>query len=354
MYISFFDTQQCTIVTHYTEVVTERNLVVYSLLEPMYRQLAESAKAFLKDDVEVKYHTFSIDKSTSHSKRLIHVPNDELKGFMRQVNKLLLSGNFCFPASMYGYVQGKSIKQSVNVHKDSQAFLKVDIKDFFDSCTYDFIMKSMSEVYPFCMFMDYLALIVKACMLDDKLPQGAPTSPILSNIAMIPFIYSINKKLEKASDENKCFNLTIYADDITISIFSKHKHNLFRFWLKKALDIVRKTLEEKTPLKINTQKTRMCYMYRGKGVHLLGLTISHKHEVTIGNKRKQILKATIYSFLADAKNGKRWSENKTQSMYGWVSYLRYIEPNYVDSVIQKYNAKVGMDFHSTIRDILYS
>lgn len=348
MYITFFDKQNCVPVTYLTDVLTEKNLGVISRLEGRYEELAEKAKEFIGQP----YFTYYKRKEFGY--RVIHIPGDTLKNYMREVNKLLLAFNFYFPDQMYGYIRNRSIKQLVNIHKDSQYFLKLDIKNFFDSCTYDFVMKSLSEVYPFCLFINYLAPIVKACMFNDRLPQGAPTSPILSNIAMIPSIYIINEKLKGPGKHDLHFhyNFTIYADDITISIHGKE--TLPKMRMKVALGIVKDTLKKNTPLILNSSKTKFSCLIKSKGVHLHGLTISHEHKVTIGSKKKQVLKATIFSFLADAKNGNLWSAERTESMYGWISYLRYIEPEYVDMTIQKYNNKLKMDFISTIHDILYS
>src|SRR5690606_40213330 len=54
------------------------------------------------------------------------------------------------------------------------------------------------------------AAIAKACTLDNALPQGAPTSPILSNLICA----KMDAELSRYALANKCI-YTRYADDLT-------------------------------------------------------------------------------------------------------------------------------------------
>ena len=59
-------------------------------------------------------------------------------------------------------------------------------------------------------------------------------------------------------------------------------------------------------------------------------------DITIGHKKKQILKATIFNFLMDYRNGNIWDKKQTQKMQGQVAHCKYIEPEYVDMIIKKH------------------
>ena len=83
---------------------------------------------------------------------------------------------------------------------------------------------------------------------------------------------------------------------------------------------------------------------------MLGVTVGE--EVKIGNQRKQRLKATLWSFLNDCKNGKSWSETDTRHMLGVLGYAKYIEPNFVNELIAKYEQKTGTKFRKEVKKIL--
>lgn len=57
-----------------------------------------------------------------------------------------------------------------------------------------------------------MVLILKLCSLNNVLPQGAPTSPYLSNLRMIALDEIISKYTSQ-----KSIRYTRYADDLTFS-----------------------------------------------------------------------------------------------------------------------------------------
>lgn len=220
-------------------------------------------------------------------------------------------------------------------------------------------------------------------IINGRLAQGAPTSPILSSIAMIPFVTETNNwakfkmtlfgvskkgnlyqiysgaslKRKMAIEQSqkmvvaKKVTFSIYADDIVISINMKHVRGVRT---ETCIGKIEMLLDKYTPLRLNKAKTRYVDVQRKGGVWVTGLMINREHKVTIGREKKEKLKATIFSFLADCKNGKPWDEHRVRQMMGTVSYARYIEPEFVDMIIEKYNQKLGMDYHDTIKNILYS
>ena len=112
-------------------------------------------------------------------------------------------------SSAHGFTFNKSILSNSKVHLGQSHFLKIDLKDFFPSIEINkviAIFKSLGYTHKVSF---YLASI---CCCDDILPQGSPTSPILSNIVS----KNLDNRLMKFS---KRFNLkyTRYADDLAFS-----------------------------------------------------------------------------------------------------------------------------------------
>ena len=80
------------------------------------------------------------------------------------------------------YVIDRSIRENARFHINQTVVLTIDIKDFFPSL-------SIKNVYSFFKNLGYSpavsTMLANLCCLNKSLPQGAPTSPALSNLLMI-------------------------------------------------------------------------------------------------------------------------------------------------------------------------
>lgn len=162
------------------------------------------------------YHKFSIPKK-SGGKRHIVAPDSELKNIQRCILKYL-EGIFNPHESATGFVTGKSIRDNALPHIGKDLIVNIDLEDFFPSI----IKKKLKEAF-YNNLKEYIPckevanLICNLCTIpndfgEEVLAQGAPTSPLLSNIVLKDFD-------RRVSDYLKSFSLayTRYADDITIS-----------------------------------------------------------------------------------------------------------------------------------------
>ena len=386
MYITYVNFSEMQRITCRTDIVTEKNLAYARRENANLITLCEQAQSLLAQNVNNKYNCYYIKKSNG-GKRQICEPHQDLKDFMKKVVKTFTTmPGFMWPDSMYAFITGRGTKQFANLHKNARTIIHMDIKDFFNSCTFKFVAESMKLVYPFCLMeWSLLEPIIKACMFNGRLAQGAPTSPILSSIAMIPFVTEANNwatsrtiylaKSRKGNLYTACRNnkhirdlikknpkilnriferkirFSIYADDIVISISLNSKKGT---QTEGCISQIEQMLKTYTPLRINHNKTRYVDIQKKGGIWITGLMVNREHNVTIGRKNKERLKATIFSFLADYKNGKPWPEQQVRKMIGKISYARHIEPEFVDGIIEKYNQKLQLDYFDTVKNILYS
>jgi RNA-directed DNA polymerase len=167
--------------------------------ETLIRRISNSQHKF--------YRNFTINKK-SGGKRTISEPLPTLKEIQYWILVELLS-NCKVSSYTKSYVKDISIKDNARFHINKPIILSLDIKDFFSSLRY-------LSVYNLFMKMGYSSqvstLLGNLCCLDGGLPQGAPTSPYLSNLLMRKVDYRIAGFIKKRG-----IFYTRYADDMTFS-----------------------------------------------------------------------------------------------------------------------------------------
>ena len=156
------------------------------------------------------YTSFNIKKKQGGFRKILS-PCQELKKIQQGLN-IILENNYIFNETVVqGFVKNHSIKTNAIIHKDSNYIVNIDLKDFFDSIHFGRV-QGMFMKSPFN-FSNYIATnLAKITCYEKKLPQGAPTSPTISNI----ICYRMDRKLVHLCKKNNC-RYTRYADDITIS-----------------------------------------------------------------------------------------------------------------------------------------
>ncbi len=155
-----------------------------------------------------KYYTKKYINKKDGTKRELLVPNPFLKNIQKNILKHILYG---LKASEYAtsYLPNISIKNNAIPHINKKVILKLDIKNFFENITFEHLYQAMpSNIFP----PQIKVLLIKLCTYDDYLPQGAPTSPMLSNLAMKNFDEYIGGYCKE-----KNISYTRYCDDLTFS-----------------------------------------------------------------------------------------------------------------------------------------
>ena len=74
--------------------------------------------------------------------------------------------------------------------------------------------------------------------------------------------------------------------------------------------------------------------------------------ITIGHKRKKEISAMINNFCRDYKAGIIWSLNEVQIVFGNISHLGQIEPEYRKTLVKKYETKYGFDPEEKMKKIM--
>lgn len=163
------------------------------------------------------YHLSNIAKANGKI-RTIYAPNARLKFLQRQILPLL-NQLYRVRNPVHGFVASKSVKTNASAHLRKKFILNLDLKDFFPSITERRVRGLLRSLGIDGRVSE---IVARLCCYDGYLPQGAPTSPVLSNMVC----FRMDSELLAFAKECRCV-YTRYADDIT---FSSHQHmtNLFQ------------------------------------------------------------------------------------------------------------------------------
>ena len=185
-------------------------MIVYRELSSIEKDLGFSAKTLygLSNSLEKHYHTVYLPKSDG-SKRKLSVPDLILKLVQKSIADNIL---IQYPISKYAkaYKPGSSIQKNARPHVGKKKILKLDIEGFFDHILYSRVKGTVfyEEKYS----ESIRILLTMLCYYNDSLPQGAPTSPAITNIIMYDFDETVG-----AFCNEKNISYTRYCDDMTFS-----------------------------------------------------------------------------------------------------------------------------------------
>lgn len=154
------------------------------------------------------YRSFSIPKRNG-GERVISAPFPSLKQVQEWIYRVVLLPRTELPNCAVGFIPGKSIVDNATPHIGAKYLLKMDLKDFFPSISLTRVIATFQYLGYYPRMAYFLA---RLCCEDSHLPQGAPTSPILSNI----IAKHLDKRLSSLAIKYDLV-YTRYADDLTFS-----------------------------------------------------------------------------------------------------------------------------------------
>lgn len=264
------------------------------------------------------YSEFNILKSNG-TKRTIDVPSERLMDIQRWILDNILN-KYKLDEHCFGFRKGKSVYDNALLHVNKPCVINMDIKNFFPSINqsdvfYIFYNKGYTKKVSY-----YLA---KLTTKGNVLPQGAPTSPMISNIVAS----QLDKRLSCLGEKYHAV-YSRYADDIT---FSGERN------IKNMIPIVKNIIED-AGFYVNEDKTRYAYSYQRQEV--TGLIVNKK--VNIPNQYLKELKKEIYFCKTYGVNSHLKYMNITKSfykehLYGKVQWVGMINKELGEKLLNELN-----------------
>lgn len=231
------------VIEEYNKRLTQNNVpVIYNLrhLRKILRIKKREQNLFFGAEKANNYRLFYIPKK-SKGYRKIEAPSESLLQIQRWI-KINILEKISISEFAKGFKKHSSIIDNAQPHINKQLVINLDIENFFPSINY-------GQVFRLFLYLGYTRevshLLTKLCTNSNNvLPQGAPTSPILSNILML----KLDKRLSNLAKFFKA-DYTRYADDIT---FSGNRN------ISKMIPLILKIIKDEN-LKVNFNKYRLSY-----------------------------------------------------------------------------------------------
>ncbi|WP_281980765.1 reverse transcriptase family protein [Tenacibaculum mesophilum] len=243
-----------------------------------------------------RYNYFKLKKRNGDFREIM-APAKDLKFIQKWILVNILD-KYKLRNSCKGFRKEISIYHNAEVHQNSEMILKVDLLKFYDTITEKRVyglFKSFGYVTNLAYSLAKLTTAkhrdyywrnfdvnskkVLNTLYNEKppiLPQGAPTSPMISNILAT----KMDVRFEKLAEKLNC-NYSRYADDLTFSIKNEGK--------LPSLKLIYKIISDEGFF-VNEKKTK--YMKKGCKQYVTGLTTTNG--VNVSKAYRKSIKEHIY------------------------------------------------------------
>lgn len=245
------------------------------------------------------WRVFQLPKRTGGT-REIRAPRVFLKTVQRYILQNIL-GTSEVAVQSYGFSAGKSIFKNAAVHLGNKWVWNTDLEDFFPTISH----RMVREVFRSLGFNANMSTVLASlCTYEGRLAQGAPTSPMLSNIVFRPIDDILSVLALK-------YGLTYsrYADDLT---FSSDRRPTTEFIAELGQVIT------SAGFRMNKEKTRLHGPHQAR--YVTGLVVNQKVHPNRETRRR--LRAIFYKMHA-AKSGDIGAMHK---LHGWAAYVNAYDP----------------------------
>lgn len=294
------------------------------------------------------YTQFSLPKKNGGT-REIFAPSQIIKSLQRKI-KDYIEEKYRPHACAKGFKKGGSNIANARSHVKPNWCLNIDLKDFFPSINFGRVY-GLLMAEPFNANRRIAVALAHILCFDNKLPQGAPSSPLVANL----IAYSLDNKLLALAKEYHC-HYTRYADDITFSSNSKFIPNelvIFDDLINKWYvgDVLQKTIED-CGFYINNSKTRL--LRKNQRQEVTGIIVNNK--VNLPREYYRELRSIFYKIknrglqYTAKQNHEKFGYCKNDSVQALISFING-KMSYYKAVVGEKNTrynKLCKDYNTAI------
>lgn len=241
------------------------------------------------------------------------------------------------PEYIFAFERGKSIPVMAQRHVGKNIVISLDIKDFFPSITQTMVEQLLARIG---LGAKPAKTISEICTYTYFLPQGALTSPKISNILVAG---TFGPKIKDYADL-KGLALSIYADDITVStaqVFQSPEEKTA--FIKEVIDTITEYINE-FGFAVNRKKTKVMKPFQRQ--YVCGSVVNAK--VNLRKSERHKLRAIVHNTQkngveAESKKMRIDPEPFVSKVMGQLNWFEQLNPPAGKSLKDRFIDTVGKD-----------
>jgi RNA-directed DNA polymerase len=267
------------------------------------------------------YHRFTIPKRTG-GERLISAPHRKLKAAQHWILEHVLEP-LALAEQAHGFVPGRSTVTNAVPHVGAAVVVNVDLENFFPTVTYRRVKGLFRKLGYSEEVATVLALIcsepdVAETELDGiryfvargprRLPQGAPTSPAITNV----LCRRLDRRIAGWARKHG-FIYTRYADDLTVSSTDRSAP------VGSILAFLRKVVASEG-FAIHPDKVRV--VRRGRRQEVTGVVVNDRPGVPRDELRR--FRALLHQIEKHGPAGRKWGTGHGDVLTAALGFAAYV------------------------------
>ncbi len=228
-----------------------QRLLQLETMQELCLLLGKSQKTLNALAANPPYNEFTVQKRNG-SPRFIEDPAPPLKAVLRTLNAFLQAVYyFDKPEASYGFIPQpkdepappRNIVTHAEQHLGCRWLMNIDLEDFFHQINTDEVAAVLGR-RPFHFDEEVVGLLAALTTYKGRLPQGSPTSPVLSNL-----VFAREDSALEGWAKSKGWRYTRYADDLTFS----SPHEIGPELLRDTINLL-----ENHGFRVHPEKRRLC------------------------------------------------------------------------------------------------
>ena len=285
----------------------------------------------------INYRRFTIPKATG-GERNIWAPLPRLKAAQNWILRDILE-YIPVHGAAHGFLPGRSIFSNAGVHTNARVVIRVDLKDFFPTITF----RRVKGVYRKAGYREQIATLLALLstepprkeLIDEGkkyyislgprcLPQGAPTSPALTNIICMRLDRRLTGLAQKFG-----WRYSRYADDLT---FSLPENMDGKPGIGRLLGGINEIVKDEG-FQVHRKKTKVSR--RGGRQAVTGLVVNGPAAPRVPRKLKREIRAAIHN----SEKGKSFKPGDDyHRIKGYAAYIYMTDPILGAKLLQQLKA----------------
>lgn len=278
-------------------------------------------------DTGTHYHRWTVPKRNGNGVRLISAPKPDLKRAQSWIARNITE-HLPVHGAAHGFLAGRSTLSNAAAHAGARVVVKFDVRDFYPTVSFRRVKGLFRKAGYGEQVATVLALLCTESPREQieingrthhvatgprSLPQGAPTSPSITNALCVRLDARLTGLARKLG-----FVYTRYADDLTFSFHGAGKIPIGR--LRRAVT----DLVAAEGFVIHPDKTRV--MRSGGRQRVTGLVVNSAPEGTPVARVPRKLIRELRAAIRNRELGKPGKGESLEQLRGWAAYVQMCDP----------------------------